>query len=242
MYIVNDEHETINSSEFGYDGFNEVEIDASEFGNKKYEEGYNEGVNAGGGSGEINLEYIQNTYSVNALEMNNLDGRNPVLDRSKILDANGEYNPNNYLSLYANFTANIFCPNNNTVSKIEEGGLDSNSIKYLKFNLPIHLGENALNKTDGELFKVFFKESVTLKDNSLSNNSKLSHIFFFGDAYIEDSKNPFRNISSTGKVYGRSDFYDRCFAHIMDLLGDGWEFIGYDDTYYLEMDYYKVVD
>lgn len=55
-HIVKDENETINASEFGYDGFNEVEIDASEFGNKKYEEGYNQGKSECGEGGSCNIQ------------------------------------------------------------------------------------------------------------------------------------------------------------------------------------------
>lgn len=64
-HIVKDEHETINSSEFGYDGFNEVEIDASEFGNKKYEEGYEQGKSEGGEGGSCNLSRLEEQLDAN---------------------------------------------------------------------------------------------------------------------------------------------------------------------------------
>lgn len=64
-HIVKDEHETINSPEFGYDGFNEVEIDASEFGRQKYEEGYNQGKSECGEGGSCNLDDLNVEWQPN---------------------------------------------------------------------------------------------------------------------------------------------------------------------------------
>lgn len=63
-HIVKDDTETINASEFGYDGFSEVEIYAAEYGNKKYEEGYNQGKSEGGEGGSCNISRLEEEIDV----------------------------------------------------------------------------------------------------------------------------------------------------------------------------------
>lgn len=63
-HIVKDDIETINSAEYGYDGFNEVEIYAAEYGNKKYEEGYNQGKSEGGEGGSCNISRLEEEINV----------------------------------------------------------------------------------------------------------------------------------------------------------------------------------
>lgn len=117
-HIVKDEHETINSSEFGYDGFNEVEIDASEFGRQKYNEGYEQGKSEGGDCPELtelnvvengtyegsfnkvnvsvtatdfSSEQVENKYSHLAFITRNLHESQVVFDKTKLLNRDGNY-------------------------------------------------------------------------------------------------------------------------------------------------------
>ena len=234
-HIVNDENETINSSEFGYDGFNEVEIDASEFGRQKYEEGYNQGKSEGG---DFTSSQVEETYSVNAIEMKLLLGRNPIIDRTKITDEFGVYNPNSFIFLQDvnAVTASVWCKQkgefegNYAVVQINEYGLECNSIEWLKFNVPITLNENALNQTSGNIRKIYFSYDSTtdsktiLRNDSLANEGLLNRIFFEGKVLIYG--NPFNNISSEGFVYGLQEYYNEYYAPIMELLGSGWTFVG----------------
>ena len=63
-HIVKDDIETINAAEYGYDGFSEVEIYAAEYGNKKYEEGYNQGKSEGGEGGSCNIGRLEEQIDV----------------------------------------------------------------------------------------------------------------------------------------------------------------------------------
>lgn len=295
-HIVKDEHETINSSEFGYDGFNEVEIDASEFGNKKYEEGYNQGKSECGEGGSCNIgrleeeisvnstghivryasdygvdgwdyfnldvngygnekyqegyaqgkseggdfssSQVEETYSVNAIEMKLLLGRNPIADRTKITDEFGVYNPNGFIFLQDvnAVTASVWCKQKGefegsyVVGQINEWALEGNSIEWLKFNVPITFNENALGQSSNNIRRIYFSyDSITdtktiLRNDSLSNNGLLGKICFEGK--VEINGNPFNNVQSEGFVYGLQQYYNEYYAPIMDLLGSGWIFIG----------------
>lgn len=63
-HIVKDDIETINAAEYGYDGYSEVEIYAAEYGNKKYEEGYNQGKSEGGEGGSCNISRLEEAIDV----------------------------------------------------------------------------------------------------------------------------------------------------------------------------------
>ena len=246
-HIVKDEHETINSSEFGYDGFNEVEIDASEFGNKKYEEGYNQGKSEGG---DFSSSQVEETYSVNVIEMKLLLGRNPIADRTKITDEFGVYNPNSFIFLQDvnAVTASVWCKQKGefegsyVVGQINEMALEGNSIELLKFNIPITLNENALNQSSANIRKIYFSYDSTtdsktiLRNDSLSNNGLLGKIYFEGK--VEINGNPFNNVQSEGFVYGLQQYYNEYYAPIMELLGSGWIFVGFSTKEELLDNYY----
>lgn len=70
-HIVKDDIETINAAEYGYDGYSEVEIYAAEYGNKKYEEGYEQGKSEGGEGGSCNIQETKWVHpSINDIDEN----------------------------------------------------------------------------------------------------------------------------------------------------------------------------
>lgn len=70
-HIVKDDNETINAAEYGYDGYSEVEIYATEYGNKKYEEGYNQGKSECGEGGSCNIQETKWVHpSINDIDEN----------------------------------------------------------------------------------------------------------------------------------------------------------------------------
>lgn len=67
-HIVKEENETLYASVDGLDGYSEVEINASEYGNKKYEEGYNQGKSE---CGECNIQETKWVHpSINDIDEN----------------------------------------------------------------------------------------------------------------------------------------------------------------------------
>lgn len=293
-HIVKDDTETINASEFGYDGFSEVEIYAAEYGNKKYEEGYNQGKSEGGEGGSCNIQetkwvhpsindidsngylvyykddgydgmdrialqmdnynqeiggggdftssQVEETYSINAIEILGMSHYNPWGDKSKMTDINGNYNENGFILLRYGDINSVWCTNNSddgfyTIAKINEGTFsNSEFIKEIKFNTKIELGENVLQGEYSNIRKIFFND-VKLKNNSLNYSNNLSKICFGGR--VELDGNPFPNINGSGTVYGISSLYDECYAPIMNLLGGGWNFVGCEDINQVERHYYN---
>lgn len=67
-HIVKEENETLYASVDGLDGYSEVEINASEYGNKKYEEGYEQGKSE---CGECNIQETKWVHpSINDIDSN----------------------------------------------------------------------------------------------------------------------------------------------------------------------------
>lgn len=229
------------AEEYGLDGWGYIDIDASNYGRQKYNEGYEQGKSECPEGGDFTSSQVEETYSINAIEILGVSHYNPWGDKSKMTDINGNYNENGFILLrYGNINS-VWCTNNSddgfyTIAKINEGTFsNSEFIKEIKFNTKIELGENVLQGEYSNIRKIFFND-VKLKNNSLNYSNNLSKICFGGR--VELDGNPFPNINGSGTVYGISSLYDECYAPIMNLLGDGWNFVGCEDIYQVEGHYY----
>ena len=88
-HTVKTDVETLYASVDGLDGYNMVEINASEYGNKKYEEGYNQGKSEGGEGGSCNLGDLNLEWEPN-WNANYFYAANEGLDGYKTVSINAE--------------------------------------------------------------------------------------------------------------------------------------------------------
>ena len=268
-HIVNDEHETINSSEFGYDGFSEVEIDASEFGNKKYEEGYNQGKSEGGECPELtelnvvengtyegsfnkvnvsvtatdfSSEQVENKYSHLAFITRNLHESQIVIDKTKLLNRDGNYIQNGSINItqfkngiclamdekYLNPDSNGGC----VVRKIEDGAIDWNMVEIFRSYTILEFGENITRDKGSNLMNLYIyastsrNETVTFNDGCFATSNRLNKIVFEEPFNVIVKGNPFEGIDSRGYLIVKGEESNRSkYTDLINLLPTDWEVI-----------------
>ncbi len=246
-HIVNDEHETINSSEFGYDGFNEVEIDASEFGNKKYEEGYNQGKSEGGESNDFSSEQVENKYSHLAFITRNIHETQIVSDKTKLTDRFGNYIQNGSINItqfkngiclamdekYLNPDSNGGC----VVRKIEDWAIDWNTVEILRTYTILEFGENLTRDKSSNLLNLYIyastlkDEIVTFNDGCFATSNRLNKIVFEEPFNVIVKGNPFEGISSWGQFIIKGEESNRSkYTNLINLLPTDWQVI-FDPDY-----------
>ena len=263
-YVNEDGFVLRNSADYGLDGWSEISFDVNDYGQEKYNEGYEQGksegceltelnvtkngtyegafnkVNVAVVSSDVSAQKVEDTYSINAIEIMctayaSLNDDYPLFVKNNITDMYDGYIPNDFICLsdYNAKTGSIWCKqreynNHYAIYTIKQGALNTNNIERIRFNIPVNLKENSMNN-GSNIRRAYFSYDGTdnvsiLENDAFRSNSLLNRIYFEGKIIING--NPFYDIPSEGTLYGLHQYYNEYYAPIMSLLGSGWTFEG----------------
>lgn len=235
---IDSEYVEYTAMDYDFDGFSKVKIDATEYGNNKYNQGYSDGVNAT----DFSSEQIENKYSHLAFITRNIFDTYTVVDKTKLLDKFDNYIQNGSINItqfkngiclamddkYLNPDFNGGC----VVRKIEDGAIDWNLVDIFRSYTILEFGENMTRDKGSNLLSLYIyastlrNETVTFNDGCFATSNRLNKIVFEEPFNVIVNGNPFEGIESFGQfiVKGTEDNRSK-YTDLINLLPSDWEVI-----------------
>lgn len=190
---VNDDGHIVRYAvDYGVDGWYYLDLDVNIYGNRKYNQGYEQGksecgecpeltelnvtengtyegsfnkVNVSVNATDFSSEQVENKYNHLAFITRNISDTDTVVDKTKLLDRFGGYTENGSIN-FTQYKNGICLAMDSVVKRIEEGAIDWNNVDIFRSYRITEFGENMTRDKGSNLSELYIQAS-TFRDETV---------------------------------------------------------------------------
>ena len=218
----------------GYDGYSYVHIDATTALKEKYDEGYNFAIN---NDAVLIPSKVEKKFNTLALRTENIHDSDIILDRTKLRGFYDESAEDYFIAYTQNKNGVVICEHGEfskpSVTTIENGGLNWNTIEYFYSYTITTFGENMTRDMGSNVRQIHLDSPIMNTDGAdiifrsgcFATSNLLNKIVFYQPLKVAVYDNAFEGISSYGEVIvvGEDNAENRAkYDTLMAQLGSEW--------------------